>query len=163
MPDSERGPNGAAVLYAEPGARWRTVAYGPLLCLAVLVFDVCAGHGVHWATLTVFAAVLAGIGYWQVLAARRHVSLELTAAALRNGAERVALPRIAEVFDGPVLGHEQPWETARALGELADVPRRRRPVGLRLVDDTLVRAWARDEQTLRAALLASVETTRGQA
>jgi hypothetical protein len=151
------------IVFAEPGGRWRSVAYGPLLCLAVLVLDLVRGGGVHWITLTIFAVVLAAIVWWQVVAARTHVSVELTAFGLRNGTERVPMSQIAELLDEPQLGREQPWETARVLGELADVPRRRRPVGLRLADGALVRAWARDDEGLRAALAATLDRTKGQA
>jgi hypothetical protein len=151
------------IVFAEPGGRWHGVAYGPLLCLVVLVFDLVRGGGVHWAALIVCAAVLALIGRWQIAAARTHVSVELTGTGLRNGVERVPVSRIAEVLAPPRAGREQPWETARVLGELADVPRRRRPVGLRLADGSLVRAWARDEAGLRAALAATLDATKGQA
>lgn len=145
-----------AVLFVEPGAGWRTVAYGPLLCLIVLLVELAAGWRVHAVTLSVLAIVLAAFAAVQVAAARQHVCVELTATTLRNGTESLAVGRIAEVFPERAAGdrREQPWESARSLGELADVPRRRTAIGLRLHGDDVVRTWARDHRALRAALAA---------
>ncbi|MFF0817906.1 hypothetical protein ACFYVR_22480 [Rhodococcus sp. NPDC003318] len=142
------------VVFAEPGGRWRTVAFGPVLCLVVLVGDLFIGAGVHVFGLTLFAVVLAGLVAVQVAAARRHASVELTGRALRCGTEAVARADIAEVLPAadPEATDPLPWETARALGDLSGVPRRRTAIGLRLADGGLVRAWARDGDGLRTAL-----------
>lgn len=147
----------ADVLFAEPGARWRTVVYGPLFCLIVLIIELSSGRDVHWPILAMFAAILAGIISVQVMAARQHISVELSATSLRNGSETVPLDSIVEVLGEWVPGRPQPWETARVLGELAEVPRRRTAVGLRLTDDSVVRAWARDDRGLRGALTAALD------
>jgi hypothetical protein len=156
-----------AVTFAEPGARWRAVAYGPILCLIVLVVELASGWHSHWLTLLIFALVLGAVVVVQVTAARQHVSVELTPTSLRNGTETLALGEIVEVLPerDPADRSELPWEAARTLGELADVPRRRRAIGLRLhtpdSDDVLVRAWARDDRALRAALAATLEGMGG--
>jgi hypothetical protein len=146
------------VLFAEPGSRWRVVAYGPLLCLVVLIVELVTGSAVHWLTLPILAALLAAGVSVQVVAARRHTSVELTATTLRNGTETIELGQIVEVLPPREerSWDAQPWETARSLGELTDVPRRRDAVGLKLRDGMLVRAWARDDATLRAELVGAL-------
>jgi len=68
----------------------------------------------------------------------------------------VPITEIAEVFpesdDSAYEDEMEPWETARALGELSGVPRRRHGIGLRLTTGGLVRAWAKDDRALREAL-----------
>ncbi|WP_216901732.1 hypothetical protein [Nocardia alni] len=157
MTETETTP---AVLFAEPGARWRSVAYGPLLCLIVLILELVVGHGpVHWFALVFCAALLAGFVSLQVVAGKRHVSMELTRAHLRQGTETVPLRDIATVFPEPDDDNwdDEDWESARALGELHGVPRRRKAVGLKLRDGRLVQAWARDHKTLRAELAAVLD------
>lgn len=146
------------VLYREPGGRWRALAYGPALCLVVAVVEALSGAAVHWLMLPICAVVLAAATWVQIVAARRHVSVEVTTEALRNGVESVEFGDIAAVLDAPDENRRsfEPWETARTLGELADVPRHRTAVGLRLRDGSLVRAWARDDAALRQALLTAL-------
>ncbi|WP_063821327.1 hypothetical protein [Nocardia cerradoensis] len=149
-----------SVLFSEPGARWRTVAYGPLLCLLVLILELALRRGpVHWFGLAFCAILLAGFVTLQVVAGKRHVSVELTDSVLREGTETLPLESIARVF--PELDEEswddEPWEAARALGELTGVPRRRRGIGLKLRDGAMVQAWARDHQQLRAELSAALD------
>ncbi|MCX5041769.1 hypothetical protein OG921_01005 [Aldersonia sp. NBC_00410] len=160
---SNDGPDGTPpiVLFAEPGARWRVAGYGPLLCLVVLIVELSTGSGVHWLTLPICAAVLAAAVSVQIVAARRHASVVLTPEVLRNGTEELPLRHIVEVF-GPrdeTSRQFAPWETARTLGELAEVPRRRNPIGLQLKRGRLVRAWAKDETMLRLALVAALGGT----
>ncbi|MFD4294354.1 hypothetical protein ACFWPA_07070 [Rhodococcus sp. NPDC058505] len=144
--------------FVEPGGRWRTVALGPLLCLIVLIGDLFIGAGVHVAGLSLFAVLLAALVWVQVKAARTHASVEVTPTTLRCGTETLALADIAEVLPDadPYADDLQPWETAPPLGELSGVPRRRTGIGLRLTDDRLVRAWARDGEGLRSVLEAAV-------
>ncbi|MDR7172723.1 hypothetical protein J2W56_006489 [Nocardia kruczakiae] len=149
-----------SVLFSEPGARWRTVAYGPLLCLLVLILELALRRGpVHWFGLTFCAILLAGFVTLQVVAGKRHVSVELTDSALREGTETLPLESIARVFPehDEESWDDDPWESARALGELTGVPRRRRGIGLKLRDGAMVQAWARDHQQLRAELSAALE------
>lgn len=148
-----------AVLFTEPGARWRAVTYGPILCLAILALELVTGGAVHWFALLFCAALIAGFVALQVVAGKRHVSVELTTETLRSGTESLPLSSIAEVLperDEDSWDDEE-WESARALGELTGVPRRRTGIGLRLADGSLVQAWARDHKGLRGALTEVVQ------
>lgn len=163
-------PAGETVLFYEPGARWRAVSYGPIGCALILVVEMLGGATPHWFALLFCGGLIAAFSAVQVLAARTHVSVRLTAAALHQGAETVPLSAIREVLPeqgaGPVDAaslagvswqdadswNEQEWESARALGELTGVPRRRTGIGLRLREGGLVQAWAKDHRGLRAAL-----------
>lgn len=135
------------------------MAYGPILCLAVLVLELVTGGDVHWFALLFCAALIAGFVALQVVAGKRHVSVELTTETLRSGAESLPLSSIAEVLPerDEDSWDEQEWESARALGELTGVPRRRTGIGLRLADGGLVQAWARDHKALRTALTDAVQ------
>ncbi|MCC3327196.1 hypothetical protein [Nocardia abscessus] len=147
------------VLFTEPGARWRAVAYGPILCLAVLALELVTGGAMHWFALLFCAALIAGFVALQVVAGKRHVSVELTPETLRSGTESLPLSSIADVLperDEDSWDDEE-WESARALGELTGVPRRRTGIGLRLADGSLVQAWAKDHRALRAALTEALE------
>ncbi|WP_433576973.1 hypothetical protein [Nocardia brasiliensis] len=144
----------ANVLFAEPGARWRTTAYGPILCLIILILELATGSAVHWFALLFCGSLIAGFVVLQVIAGRRHVSVELTGTALRQGTETLPLSAVAAVLPERDEDEwdDEDWESARALGELSGVPRRRTGIGLRLADGGFVQAWAKDHQALRAAL-----------
>jgi hypothetical protein len=146
------------VLFAEPGARWRTVAYGPVLCSIVLLMELSARAPVHWFGLAFCAVLLAGFVSLQVVAGRRHAGVELSDTTLREGTETLSLHTIAEVFSehDDAAAEDEPWRSARALGELTGVPRRRTGIGLRLRNGGMVQAWARDHRRLRAELAAAV-------
>lgn len=90
----------------------------------------------------------------QVLGARRHTSVELTATRLRQGAEVIELATVTEVLEPDPDGRAE-WQMVRALGETPTVPRRRTGIGVRLDDGRTVQAWARDDEALRAALEAA--------
>lgn len=153
-------PRADPVRFAEPGARWRSVAYGPALCLIVLIMELAMGKGpVHWFGLGFCAALLAAFVALQVVAGKRHISVELTDSHLREGTETIPLGSIAHVFPehDEDSWDEDPWESARALGELTGVPRRRKGIGLKLRDGDMVQAWARDHRGLRAALTSAIE------
>ena len=143
-------------LFYEPGGRWRSLAWGPIFCLVALVIELYPGPVVHYFALSLFALLLMGFTYVQVSAARQHVSVELTPTQLRQGTESIDIVDIAEVLPPADYsdGDYEPkrWETARVLGELTGVPRRRYAIGLRLVGGALVQAWARDDDGLREAL-----------
>jgi hypothetical protein len=144
------------VLFHEPGGRWRMLAWGPVFCLVVLAVELASGPVIHWFALALFSLILVGLTYVQLRAARMHVSVELTTRRLRQGTETVDLDEIddilppAEYADGDY--EPKKWETARVLGELSGVPRKRHGIGLRLVGGGLVQAWAKDDDGLRAAL-----------
>lgn len=144
------------LLFSEPGGRWRSAAFGPVLCGAGALTEVFLGGVVHWLTWILVAPLLGGITALGVLGARRHGVVALSPACLRQGTEELTVADIAVVFaepanrawDDPVLD----WELARALGESFSVPRRHTGIGLQLADGRLVQAWARDAVALRAAL-----------
>lgn len=158
---ASNGDSAAAsrVLFSEPGARWRTIAYGPALCGIILILEVVRGGAVHWFGLVFCAVLLGGFVWLQVVAGRRHISVELTDTQLREGTEVVPLRDIAAVL--PEVDEESwddvDWQSARALGELTGVPRRRGGIGLKLRDGGLVQAWARDHRALRVELTAALE------
>ncbi|MCL2536467.1 MAG: hypothetical protein FWE39_20080, partial [Nocardiaceae bacterium] len=106
-------PTESDVLFDEPGGRWRTVAYGPVFCVVALVIELLTGPVVHWFALTLFSVILAGIVYAQVAAARRHVSVSLTGATLRQGAEEVPVADIVAVLPPADLYADEPqrWES----------------------------------------------------
>jgi hypothetical protein len=144
----------SAPLFHEPGARWRTVAFGPLFCLVALLIELATGPVVHWFALPVMAVVLALFTCIMVVAGRRHVSVELTGTVLRQGTEELPVADIEAVLapaDPEALDPER-WENARTLGELSGVPRKRNAIGLRLRGGTFVRAWAKDDVALRTCL-----------
>ncbi|OZD32692.1 hypothetical protein CH252_38080 [Rhodococcus sp. 06-1477-1B] len=144
------------VLFHEPGGRWRALLWGPAFCLVVLAVELASGPVIHWFALALFSLILVGLTYVQLRAARMHVSVELTTRQLRQGTETVDVAEITEIF--PPAEYEdgeyesKKWETARVLGELSGVPRKRHGIGLRLVGGGLVQAWAKDDDGLRAAL-----------
>ncbi|WP_137725240.1 hypothetical protein [Prescottella subtropica] len=155
-------PTDPDVLFEESGGRWRTVVYGPLICVVALVIELFTGPVVHWFALPLFAVILAGIVAVQVVAARRHVTVTLTREMLRQGAEELPVADIAAVLPKADLYADDPqrWESSRSLGELSGIPRRRKGIGLRLRDGSLVQAWARDDDGLRDALLDCTTGTR---
>ncbi|MDE1672226.1 MULTISPECIES: hypothetical protein [Nocardia] len=130
-----------------------------MLCLAVLALELVTGGALHWFALLFCAALIAGFVALQVMAGKRHVSVELTPETLRSGTESLPLSSIADVLperDEDSWDDEE-WESARALGELTGVPRRRTGIGLRLADGSLVQAWAKDHRALRTALTEALE------
>lgn len=146
---AETAADTGEILFSEPGARWRAVAYGPIVCFLLLAVEIAAGATVHWFALLFCAALIAAFAVLQIYAARTHVSVELTDRFLRNGPETTTVDSIAAVLP---VDSDEPWEDGRALGELTGVPRRRTAIGLRRTDGELVRTWAKDHRALRAAL-----------
>jgi hypothetical protein len=146
----------AAVLYAEPGSRWRALLFGPAFSGIGYAVDRSLGAGLSVFAWVFVALLISSVVALQVVAGRRHASVELTREALRQGTESVGLDEIAEVF--PPVDPDRPrseveaWESARALGELRGVPRRRTGIGLRLSNGGLVQAWAINDKALRTAL-----------
>ncbi|MFC4126001.1 hypothetical protein [Nocardia rhizosphaerae] len=136
------------VLFSEPGAHWRAVAYGPLLCAGILAVEWLANSTTHAFALGFCALALGGFTVLQVIAGRTHARVELTASTLRQGVEVLSLAEIAAVLPP----EDDDAAQARPLGALTGVPRRRRGIGLRLVDGRIVQAWAIDHAGLRAAL-----------
>ena len=150
--DEPEGP----VLYAEDGWSWAWIFAAPLFCAAAGLFELVTGAPVHWLMLTVCAVASALCHGVMIAATRVHGRVRLTPTTYTQGTEALSLDRVAEVLPLPESGSEASWESARTLGELRDVPRRRGAVGLRLGPGTEVRAWCRDPRALHAALTAVV-------
>jgi len=134
-------------LYRESGSSYWPVLWGPAFALA--------GLGVEWlsGSVHVLAWALAGIGLagmaavW-VQARRGLCRVELTADFLMQGRERLPVARIREVDDvGLPIG-------ARVLGGGWLPPKGAVGVPVRLDDGSVVLAWAKDDDALRAALRA---------
>ncbi|AZG47992.1 DUF3093 domain-containing protein [Gordonia insulae] len=140
------------VLFYEPGGSWWVVAIGPVLIGAVLALEIAGPGQVHWPVLSIFAVILIGFSLVQVYAARTHVSVRLTEATLREGTKTIPLTDIAKVLPANNGPEHQTWESARAIGELPAVPRRRKGIGVELADGTVVQAWARDVERFRREL-----------
>ncbi|GAA4744506.1 hypothetical protein MUG78_03655 [Gordonia alkaliphila] len=140
------------ILFDEAGGSWWVVAIGPVMIAAVLIMEIVGGGAIHWPVLTIFGVILVGFALLQVAAARQHVSVRLTETTLRQGAQTIALDEIAEVYPENRSSEHQKWESARALGELPAVPRRRKGVGVKLTNGKLAQAWARDVDLFRTEL-----------
>lgn len=144
-------PEGEELFY-EAGGSWWVVAIGPVMIAAVLILEIVGGGRIHWPVLTIFGVVLVGFALLQVAAARQHVSVRLTETTLRQGAQTIGLNEIAEVYPANRSAEHKKWESARALGELPAVPRRRKGVGVKLTNGKLAQAWARDVDVFRTEL-----------
>ncbi|MFE6920007.1 hypothetical protein ACFVAV_03085 [Nocardia sp. NPDC057663] len=145
------------VLFSEPGARWRAVAYGPLLCAVILLVEWLAGSSLHWFALGFCAVAIGGFTVLQVIAGRTHARVELTGATLHQGVESLSLADVVAVLPA----EDDDATQARPLGALSGVPRRRRGIGLRLADGRIVQAWAIDHTGLRTALSAALAGSQG--
>ncbi|GAB83520.1 DUF3093 domain-containing protein [Gordonia rubripertincta] len=150
--EPEREVDPGEVLFYEPGgSRW-VVLIGPVLVLAVMIMEIAGPGQVHWPVLIIFLVILFGFSLVQVSAARRHVSVELTETTLRQGAVTTPLADIEKIYPPNNSPTPEDWESARALGELHGVPRRRKGVGVRLTSGDLAQAWARDVEVFRSEL-----------
>ncbi|UEA57772.1 hypothetical protein LK459_14250 [Gordonia otitidis] len=139
-------------LFVEQGGSWWVVAIGPVLAGAVLVMDIVGPGRVHWLWISILGAIITLFSIVQVYAARRHVGVELTEATLQQGTLLMPLADIDTVYPANNGSEHEKWESAPALGELAGVPRRRKGVGVKLIDGKLAQAWARDVERFRQEL-----------
>ncbi len=136
----------APILYAEVGSSWWPVAWGPIFALLGVLFEAWTGDQVHYFGWTLVGLALAGAAALWVQARRRVCSVQLTPAALRLGRETVPVRRIVAVGDvGAPVG-------ARVLGGGWTAPRHTIELPIRLDDDSVVLAWARDPDALCGAL-----------
>jgi hypothetical protein len=149
-------------LFYEPGASWLLVALGPAAAAALILIEIWSGGPVSLLVPGIFLVLVSAFVALQVMAARIHVSVELTEDALRQGTETILLREIVKVYPEPehhaASGEAlAKWQSARALGELAGVPRRRTGIGLKLTGGRTAQAWARRHRHLRAALTPLVQ------
>lgn len=151
------------VLFSEPGASWYWVLAGPVSALAMIGIQVWTGNGIQWIVPAAFLVLVGGLVGLQIKAARIHTSVELTRSFLRSGTETTLISEIVRVYPEPEnslrSGRDtEVWQSARALGELAGVPRGRTGIGLALTNKRTAQAWARRHRSLRAALTEVVES-----
>ncbi|MFT3716833.1 MAG: DUF3093 domain-containing protein [Gordonia sp. (in: high G+C Gram-positive bacteria)] len=155
LTDTEELDPGRTLFFERGGSPW-IVAIGPIMVAAVLIMEIIGGGRVHWPILTLFGVILIGFSWMQYAAARQHVTVRLTETTLRQGARIVALEDIEKVYPENRTDIPEKWESARALGELPAVPRRRKGVGVKLSDGKLAQAWARDVDRFRTELTEAV-------
>jgi hypothetical protein len=145
-------------LFHEVGASWWWLIAGPLAALAMLLIEINAGLGPQLLVPAWFLVLVSGFLGVQVKAARIHTSVELTSEKLRQGAETIDVDSILRVFPEADPNEDPPkWQSARALGELTGVPRKRTGIGLKLTEGRTAQAWARKHHQLRAALVALLD------
>ncbi|MEB3983651.1 DUF3093 family protein [Mycobacterium sp. 663a-19] len=149
-------------MFYESGASWWWVALGPASAVAMILIEIWSGAPVSFVVPAIFLVLVSAFVALQVKAARIHVSVELTEDALRQGTETVPIREIVRVY--PEAEHHEAsgkdlakWQSARALGELVGVPRRRVGIGLKLTGGRTAQAWARRHRHLRAALTPLVQ------
>ena len=145
------------VLFYEQGASWYWLLAGPLSAVAMALIQLSSGYGIQLLVPGIFFVLVTGFLAIQIKAARIHTSVELTPEYLRQGTERLSVGDIVRVYPEPKGPDEPKWQSARALGELTGVPRRRTGIGLKLTNDRAVQAWARKHEALRAALTQLLE------
>jgi hypothetical protein len=135
----------APVRYVEPGSTWWPLLWGPVFALVGAGVEALSGP-VHVLDWLIVALLLFGIAMLWVHARRTVCSVVLTTNTLHQGREPLPINQIAEVDDvGSPVG-------ARVLGGGWTVPKKFAEVPLRLADDTVVLAWAKDPDALRAAI-----------
>ncbi|MBP2476015.1 hypothetical protein JOF53_004887 [Crossiella equi] len=143
MPDPDEA---APVLFAEPGSSLWPVLWGPGFAGLALVVELVTGGRVNWVPWLLIGCAFGVAALIWVQARRRVCSVRLTPYHLRCGREQLAVERITEVTDvGAPVG-------ARVLGGGWTSPRGTVELPVRLADDTVVLAWARDAEGLRDAL-----------
>lgn len=138
------------VLYAEPGSTRWPLLWGPAFAGIGAGVEATTGpvHSVAW--LMVGIALFGGTVLW-VNARRKFYRVELTPTQLQQGRETLDARTITKVTDvGAATG-------ARVLGGGWTPPRKTYEVPIRLDDDSVVLAWARDDEALKAALTRLVE------
>lgn len=150
------------VLFAEHGASWLWLLGGPIAALAMLTIELSSGYGPQPLVPLVFLVLVTSFVALQVVAARMHTSVALTATTLRQGTESIGLDEILRVYpeaENTVRSGKETevWQSARALGELMGVPRGRIGIGLQLVEKRTAQAWARRHRMLRAKLTQLVD------
>ena len=135
---------------------------GPAAAASMILIEIWSGGPVSLVVPAIFLVMVSAFIALQVKAARIHVSVELTEDALRQGTETLLVREIVKVYpeaenspksDKPLAK----WQSARALGELAGVPRGRFGIGLRLTGGRTAQAWARRHRHLRDALTPLVQ------
>jgi Protein of unknown function (DUF3093) len=162
------GETEAKRLFYEPGASWWWVSGGPAAAAAMILIEVWSGAQVSYVVPLIFLVLVSVFVGLQVMAARIHVSVELTEDALRQGTETILVREILKVYPEPEnpASSDKPlakWQESRAIGELVGIPRGRIGIGLKLTGGRTAQAWARRHRHLRAALEPLVQERVGPA
>lgn len=139
-------------LYAEPGASWWGLLFGPVFAGIGIGLELLMGGPVFWGLWITVVIVLGLFSLLWVYARRRYAQVRVTAQTLTQGSEKLAVEKIKQVSDST----EEPLGV-KVLGGGQGVPRKYGAVTLRLTDGTRVVAWARDGDALRAALRSVVQ------
>lgn len=180
MPDP--GEDRSAPIFVENGASRLWLLGGPVAAAAMIFVQVSSGAGFQPIVPLGLLILLTAVFSLQVRAARLHTSVELTPEALREGTETILLSEIVSVYPeastkpstGPlglspvallrgrvpidVKGRgEEPWQSARSLGDLSGIPKGRTGIGLKLTNGRTAQAWARNHAELRRQLVALLE------
>lgn len=139
------------VLYSERGSSWWPLLWGPAFAALGLIVEVLSPGPAHPVMWSLFGGVMAVAAAVWVHGRRRLVSVRLTPVELVLGREVLEVERIAAVTDvGAPVG-------ARALGGGWGAPKGTGEVPIRLDDDKIVLAWAKDPESLLSALTRLVE------
>ncbi|CAM06101.1 hypothetical protein SACE_6938 [Saccharopolyspora erythraea NRRL 2338] len=134
------------VLYAERGASWWPVLWGPAFALVGVAVELLTPGPRHLVAWLLLAGALAAAATVWVYGRRKVCSVRLTPTNLAVGREVLEVERIAAATDvGAPVG-------ARVLGGGWTAPKGTGEVPLRLTDDRVVLAWARDPESLVTAL-----------
>lgn len=157
-PEPVPAPETPAPIFAEPGASWLWVLLGPGAAGAMVLVQRAAGVGFQPLVPLMFLVLVSGVLIVQIYAARIHTSVELTRDALREGTETILISEIVTVYPESAESPKSSkpphsWQSARTLGELSGIPKGRYAIGLKLTNGRTAQAWARDDDTLRAALI----------
>ncbi|WAC90942.1 DUF3093 domain-containing protein [Mycobacterium sp. Aquia_213] len=149
-------------LFYEPGASWIWVLSGPAAAGSMILIEMWSGAAISLWVPAIFLVMVSAFISLQVKAARIHVSVELTADALRQGTETILVREIIKVFPEPEHAVNSgralaKWQEARALGELFGVPRGRTAIGLKLTGGRTAQAWAKRHRRLREVLTPLVQ------
>ena len=155
-------------MFYEPGASWYWLLAGPAAAAAMILIEMSSHAGVGLIVPAIFLVMVSVFMGIQVKAARIHTSVELTEDALRQGTETILVREIVKVYPAAENSVESGlplarWQTARTLGEINGLPRRRVGIGLKLTGGRTAQAWARRHRHLRAALIPLVQERVGQA
>lgn len=145
------------ILFAEQGASRLWLLSGPASAVAMALLQKQAGGELEPTVPLAFLILVTGFVGLQVKATRVHTSVELTRESLREGTEVTPVSQIVEVYPDPPVSPksgepQHRWQSARTLGELSGIPKGRTAIGLRLTNDRMAQAWARDHEGLREAL-----------
>lgn len=143
-----------SVHYEEPGASWWALLFGPIFSLVGLSVEFLSGKVFLWLWIGVAVVLSAFTALW-VYARRTYAAVRVTDEELVQGSETVRVDRIAKVLEYSSWGKGS--VKVRVLGGGLAVPRKYEEVPLRLDDGSVVLAWARDGEGMRAALRTVME------